>query len=155
MQLSAPPAVASGGSGIIASTLNQDTKASLIYHAKNPNALRMPMAVLVNGDTASAAEVLAGALKDNNRAFVVGQKTFGKGCTQAVLRLPDAMGGVPTGGMKLTTARFFSPKGLAYSGRGVVPDFVIDDIMPASEMMRGGHSMAKAIEQLERALMPK
>ena len=143
--------------GIITSTLNQDTKASLIYHAKNPNALRVPMAVLVNSDTASAAEVLAGALKDNNRAILVGQKTFGKGCIQAVLRLPDAMGGVPTGGMKLTTARFFSPKGLPYSGRGIVPHFITDDTMPASEMtmMRGGPTMAKAIEELERALMPK
>jgi carboxyl-terminal processing protease len=140
--------------GIITSTLNQDTKASFVYHAKNPDPIRIPMAVLVNGDTASAAEVLAGALKDNNRAVLIGQTTFGKGCTQTVLKLPNATGGIPTGGMKLTTARFFSPKGVAYSGRGITPHYLIDESMPASQMM-GDPYIAKGREEIERATMPK
>jgi carboxyl-terminal processing protease len=139
-------------SGIIASTLNHDSKANFVYQAKNPNALRIPMAVLVNGDTASAAEVLAGALKDNNRAYLIGQTTFGKGCTQCVLKLPDATGGLPTGGMKLTVSRFFSPKGVPYSGRGIVPHFLVDDGMPASQSMLGDAYRAKAIEELTRVL---
>ena len=57
-------------------------------YAKNPNALAMPLVVLVDGDTASAAEVLAGALKDNNRAYLIGQTTYGKGCTQTLLKTP-------------------------------------------------------------------
>ena len=139
--------------GIITSTLNQDTKANFVYQAKNPQALSVPMAVLVNGDTASAAEVLAGALKDNNRAYLIGQTTFGKGCTQCVLKLPNATGGVPTGGMKLTVARFFSPKGLPYSGRGIVPHFIIDDAMPPSQSALLDPYRGKAIEELNRLMM--
>ena len=114
------------------------------------------MVVLVDGDTASAAEVLAGALKDNDRAYLIGQTTFGKGCTQCVLRLPKANGNVPTGGMRLTVARFFSPKGIPYSERGVVPHFIIDDPMASSQssMMMGPH-LTKAIEELNRMAMAK
>lgn len=144
--------------GIITSTLNQDTKQSKVYQAKNPKALTLPLVVLVDGDTASAAEVLAGALKDNNRAILVGQTTFGKGCTQRVLRLPNALGGVPTGGMKLTVERFFSPKGVAYSGRGIVPHFLVEDRMDAESQanMMMDPILARAIDELNRALaMPK
>jgi len=139
-------------SGIITSTVNHDSKANFVYHAKNPNALRVPLAVLVNGDTASAAEVLAGALKDNNRAYLIGQTTFGKGCTQCILKLPSATGGVPTGGMKLTVSRFFSPKGVPYSGRGIVPHFIVEDSMPPSQSMMNDPYYAKAVEELSRML---
>ena len=76
-------------SGVITSMVHEDPKLNFVYHAKNPGALSVPMVVIVDGDTASAAEVLAGALKENNRAVLVGQKTFGKGCTQTVLKLPQ------------------------------------------------------------------
>lgn len=140
--------------GIITSTVNQDTKQSKIYHAKNPKAVTLPLVVLVDGDTASAAEVLAGALKDNDRAILIGQTTFGKGCTQRVLKLPNALGGVPTGGMKLTVERLFSPKGTAYSGRGVVPHFLIEDRMePMSQAnLMGDAALAKAIDELNRLM---
>jgi carboxyl-terminal processing protease len=107
--------------GIITFTHNTDPKLNTVYHARNPNALDLPLIVLIDGDTASAAEVLAGALKDHKRGRLVGQTTFGKGCTQCILKLP-AEGNVPTGGLRLTVARFFSPDGLPYTGRGVVPD---------------------------------
>ncbi|MBI2803574.1 MAG: S41 family peptidase [Planctomycetes bacterium] len=140
--------------GIIASTINQDSKKSRIYQARNPNAWKFPIAVLVDGGTASAAEVLAGALKDNDRAMLIGQTTFGKGCIQRVLKLPRATGGVPTGGMKLTVERFFSPKGVAYSERGVVPHFIVDDTMePASQAnMMQWPTLRRAIEELNRAI---
>jgi carboxyl-terminal processing protease len=141
--------------GIIASAVHQDPKYNQVYHAKNPKALTLPMVVLVDGDTASAAEVLAGALKDTDRAYVIGQTTFGKGCTQCVLRLPKAIGNVPTGGMRLTVARFFSPKGQPYSDRGVVPHFIIDDAMPISQSMLGGPYLTKAIEELDRMTAQK
>ena len=138
-------------SGIITSTLHQDSKFSFVYHARDPKAMSLPMVVLADGDTASAAEVLAGALKDNNRAYLIGQTTFGKGCTQCVLKLPNATGGVPTGGMRLTVARFFSPKGVPYSGRGVVPHFIIDERMNASQStIMGGAYLEKAFEELNR-----
>ena len=125
--------------------------------ATDANALSLPMVVLVDGDTASAAEVLAGALKDNDRAILIGQTTFGKGCTQWVLSLRKAAGNVPTGGMKLTVARFYSPEGIAYTGRGVVPHFTIDEPMMASEsMMNRDPYFEKAIEELNRKIaMPK
>lgn len=141
---------------IIASALNQDTNKPRIYHAKNKNAITIPVAVLVDSDTASAAEVLAGALKDNERAIVIGQKTFGKGCTQRVLKLPNGAGGVPTGGMKMTVERFFSPKNVAYSGRGVVPHIIVDDQAQFSQANNGDPSMMRAVQELNRILgMPK
>jgi carboxyl-terminal processing protease len=114
-------------SGVIASTQHSDPRFNNVYQARNPAALTLPLVVLIDGDTASAAEVLAGALKENKRGRLVGQTTFGKGCTQCVLKLPSApFGGVPTGGMRLTVARFFSPDGFAYSGRGVAPHVVAE-----------------------------
>ncbi len=141
-------------SGVIASAQHQDSKFNFVYHARNPNAVTLPLVVLVDNDTASAAEVLAGALKDNNRATLIGQTTYGKGCTQCVLKLPNATGGIPTGGMRLTVARFFSPKGVAYSGRGVIPNIFIDERMAASQ---GAHIalLDRAVEELNRLSMSK
>jgi len=138
--------------GVIASSVNQDTKQNRVYHAKNPDALAVPLIVLVDNDTASAAEILAGALKENNRAILIGQTTFGKGCTQCVLKLPNG-----TGGMRLTVARFFSPKGQPYSGRGVVPHIFIDERMAASQTTAMSDPFVdRAIDELNRMLaMPK
>ena len=111
--------------GVIASTENYDAKLSTIYQSRNPDAWVVPLVLLVDGDTASAAEVLAGAMKENGRARLIGQPTFGKGFSQALVKLPDALGNVPTGGMRLTIARFFSPKGLPYAGQGVTPDLTL------------------------------
>ena len=116
-------------SGTVVSTQHQDPKLNMIYHARNPAALTLPLIVLVDGETASAAEVVVGALKDNKRARVVGQTTYGKGCSQGLLRLPaqgmlqrpPKPGGSATGAIRITVARFYSPAGYAYSGRGVVP----------------------------------
>lgn len=130
--------------GIIASTQHQDQRLNTVYHSRNETALTLPLVVLVDGDTASAAEVLAGALKENGRARLFGQATFGKGCTQCVLKLPNAAGGLPTGGMRLTVAKFFSPKGEAYSGRGILPDVAIDPFSPEAQMrMMAGDDLAR------------
>lgn len=141
-------------SGIIASTENIDPSYSKVYEARNPGALAIPMVVLIDGDTASAAEVLAGALKDHKRARLVGQTTFGKGCTQCLLRFPDAPGAVPTGGMRLTVARFFSPEGHSYAGRGVSPHFMVGRSAPGGPMMPGGDDsqMNAALLEVNRLL---
>jgi carboxyl-terminal processing protease len=140
--------------GIVTSTQHQNPALNRVYQAKNPKALTVPMVVLVNGDTASAAEVLAGALKDNGRATLIGQTTFGKGCTQTVLQLPNTGGGVPTGGMRLTVARFFSPKGQPYSGRGVIPHIFIDEAMAQSQANMTGDDAyhERAVQELDRLL---
>ena len=109
-------------SGVITSTENYDPKLSTVYQSRNPDAWTVPLVLLVDGDTASAAEVLAGAMKEHGRAKLIGQPTFGKGISQVLVKLPDALGNVPTGGLRLTIARFFSPKGLPYAGTGVTPD---------------------------------
>src|SRR5262249_27456854 len=112
----------------IASTQNYDSRFNAVYQARNPEAFAMPLVVLIDAETASAAEVLAGALKENKRARLVGQTTYGKGCTQTVVKLPPATGGVPTGGLRITVARFFSPSGLPYTG-GVVPHVLVESLM--------------------------
>ena len=129
--------------GVIASTENYDPKQSLVYQSRNPAAWTVPLVVLVDGDTASAAEVLAGALKENGRARLIGQPTFGKGSTQGLIKLPDALGGVPTGGLRLTIARFFSPKGIPYAGQGIVPDLLVERAMDDLQL-------AEAITELQR-----
>jgi carboxyl-terminal processing protease len=80
---------------------------------------RVPMAVLVNGASASSSELVAGALQDNGRAKVFGSRTFGKGSIQAVLPL------AADSAVKLTVARYFTPKGREIQGKGITPDVII------------------------------
>jgi len=77
---------------------------------------RIPIIVLVNGESKSAAEMLAGALKDNGRAFLIGEKTFGKGVVQQVWEFDNGTS------IKITSARFFRPSGLPIQGVGLLPD---------------------------------
>jgi carboxyl-terminal processing protease len=77
-----------------------------------------PLVVLVNGGTASASEIVAGALKDHGRAVLIGRKTYGKGSVQTVM--PLAHGGA----LKLTTSRYFTPSGASIQGKGIIPDIV-------------------------------
>jgi len=111
-------------SGVIVTT--KDSQAKLTRHMVKSGSmivpLTVPMVVLVDGDTASAAEILAGALKDNGKAKLVGQTTFGKGCSQRLLQLTAVKGGAVVGAIRVTVAKFLSPKGEAYSGRGISPD---------------------------------
>jgi carboxyl-terminal processing protease len=82
----------------------------------------VPVVVLVNGTTASAAEILAGALQDHERARLVGRRTFGKGSVQTVMPL--------TGGraIKLTTSRYYTPSGRSIQGSGIAPDIEYEAI---------------------------
>lgn len=78
------------------------------------------MAILVNGDTASAAEIVAGAMKDTRRAFIVGEKTFGKGSVQSVMPLRQGEG------LRLTTARYYTPSGITIHERGITPQVELE-----------------------------
>ena len=79
-----------------------------------------PMVVLVNGYTASAAEILAGALRDHGRAVIVGTRTFGKGSVQNIIELPDGSA------LKLTVARYYTPSGTSIQAEGIQPDMVVE-----------------------------
>ncbi len=80
-----------------------------------------PVVVLVNGGTASAAEIVAGALQDHKRALVLGTKTFGKGSVQTILPLDDSSA------IRLTTARYYTPNGRSIQATGIVPDIVMEN----------------------------
>lgn len=79
-----------------------------------------PLVVLVNGGSASASEIVAGALQDHKRALIIGTQTFGKGSVQTILPLPNNRA------IKLTTARYYTPKGRSIQAQGIIPDISID-----------------------------
>ena len=81
----------------------------------------MMLVVMVNGGSASASEIVAGALQDNERAMVVGSQTYGKGSVQTVMPLSNGRA------IKLTTSRYFTPSGQSIHGQGITPDIIFDD----------------------------
>jgi carboxyl-terminal processing protease len=110
-------------SGVIVTTRGRMQDANLSFRAHPGDQLNgAPMIVLTNNGTASAAEIVSGALKDNRRALVMGQRTFGKGVVQTVLPL-DA-----THAVKITTARYYTPNGTSIQAQGIKPDIALGDL---------------------------
>lgn len=111
--------------GVVVSTVGRNKDQKEIRYAKKGEAFKeFPMAILVNSSTASAAEIVAGALQDHHRAVIMGQPTFGKGSVQTVIELgPDI-------GLKLTIARYYTPSGRSIQEKGVQPDIALDDFDP-------------------------
>lgn len=86
-----------------------------------------PLVVLIDGGSASASEIVAGALKDHQRALVIGQRSFGKGSVQNILPLESG------GAIKLTTARYYTPSGHSIQAQGITPDIVLPDVQLVQE----------------------
>ena len=109
--------------GLIVYTEGRIDDSKLKFNAKPADILdNAPMVVLVNAGSASASEIVAGALQDQKRAIIMGQKTFGKGSVQTVLPISNAAA------LKLTTARYFTPSGRSIQVSGIEPDIVISRV---------------------------
>ena len=106
--------------GEIVSTRGRDENDAQRFNAKAGDLINgLPMVVLINGGSASASEIVAGALQDHNRAVIMGTQSFGKGSVQTIMPIPGH------GAMRLTTAAYFTPSGRSIQKTGVTPDIVV------------------------------
>lgn len=127
--------------GII--TYTEDKYGNKVEYKSDENELDMPIVVLVNSNSASASEVLTGALKDFEKATVVGTKTFGKGIVQTVIPFEDGSG------MSITTSKYFTPSGVCIHEIGIEPDITIeapDDFNFSETEIKEDIQLQKAIE---------
>ena len=132
--------------GTIVSTRGRLKQADMSFSAQGGGDLLKgaPLVVLVDNGTASAAEIVAGALKDNHRAVLMGRRTFGKGSVQTVLPLPGGEA------VKLTTARYYTPDGTSIQARGIEPDIRLAD---ATVKLDGGPQLTQREADLPNHLV--
>lgn len=108
--------------GAIVSVKGRDAENNQVYNATPDDMLKgAPLVVLINGGSASASEIVAGALQDHKRGIIMGSKSFGKGSVQTVVPLGNNTA------IKLTTARYYTPSGRSIQATGIDPDIVLDD----------------------------
>ncbi|MFM8578386.1 MAG: S41 family peptidase [Planctomycetaceae bacterium] len=118
--------------GLVVATRGRSSEEDFNYTATRSGTWRLPLVVLIDGDSASASEIFAGAIRDHRRGTIVGSRSYGKGSVQGIF--PMEVGGV---GIRLTTAKFYSPAGSPFSGVGVEPDLVVQTAMKPAEDVIG------------------
>jgi len=109
--------------GLVVATRGRSPEEDFNYTASRPGTWRMPLVVVIDGESASSSEIFAGAIRDHARGTIVGTRSYGKGSIQGIFPLDSA--GV---GMRLTTAKFYSPNGHPYSGIGVEPHLAVHSV---------------------------
>ena len=136
--------------GEIVSTRERDPNKTKRYNAHSGDELvdeSVPVVVLVNNGSASASEIVSGALQDHKRAIIMGTKTFGKGSVQTVIPLNEH------GAIRLTTARYYTPSGRSIQAKGITPDIVVQpakiEPIKGAEKMRSEADLRKRLETLE------
>ncbi len=141
--------------GLVVATRGRSPEEDFNYTAAQNGTWRMPLVVLIDGDSASSSEILAGAIRDHRRGTIVGSRSYGKGSIQGIFPLEAA--GV---GMRLTTAKFFSPRGLPFSGVGVEPDVPVltaarpvEGEMSAAAKQQADTALSAAVEIARQAVM--
>ena len=127
--------------GVIVSTVDRDSYKSTT-RARYQQVTDKPIVVLINKGSASASEILSGALKDNHRATIVGEQSFGKGLVQEINRLPDEAG------MNITIQRYLTPSGSDIHKKGITPDVVVE-LTKENVDAKDDVQLKKAIEILE------
>ena len=107
-------------SGVVVSTRGRNKEEDMVFEAYiDGDNYKFPMIVLVNGGSASASEIVAGALQDHKRAIILGTVTFGKGSVQTIIPMPDGAG------LRLTTAKYYTPSGDSIQATGITPDIIV------------------------------
>jgi carboxyl-terminal processing protease len=131
--------------GIIVSTKGRIPESNNIFRANGKDISNgLPIVLLINGGSASASEIVAGALQDNKRALIAGTKSFGKGSVQTVMPLPGNTA------MKITTSRYFTPSGRSIQAEGIEPDVVIEEgVVTATKSNEFMGSEASLVGHLE------
>ena len=124
----------------------KDKSGSETVYKSDKEELKMPICVLINGASASASEVLAGALMDNKKATLIGEKSYGKGVVQTVYNLSDGSA------LKITTAKYYTPSGECIDKKGIKPDIEVKmnaDKPFAAMDLSEDIQLQKAIEKLK------
>jgi len=133
--------------GIIVETHGRLEDSESSYSADSPDLINgAPMVVIVNGGSASAAEIVAGALQDHHRAIIVGTRTFGKGSVQTISPIGDGSA------LKITTARYYTPSGRSIQETGIIPDIVSE----ATEITKvNGHDSIREVDLARHLVNPE